>query len=193
MSLNGSEMIKRGKNDSRPWKVIIFIIQRPFKHLFGLLGSLRYLKISGWVKMRVEWGRNDGFYGGNHPTFFPPLSSFRHRSEVILKVPFFPEWLRTTFEWGMWSEWQEWKREWLWIQGCLTLLPHRLAFLFQRVWVVLASFQSFRGMTTFCRSVSFWNEMTLQREIFSFLCRSITKALSGCDFQNEMRMTEKWY
>ena len=71
MSLNDSEMIKRGKNDSRPWKVIIFIIQRPFKHLFVLLGSLRYLRISGWVKMRVEWGRNDGFLWGKSPDFFP--------------------------------------------------------------------------------------------------------------------------
>ena len=79
-------MIKRGKNDSRPWKVIIFIIQRPFKHLFMLLGSLRYLRISGWVKMRVEWGRNDGFLWGKSPDFFPTpllvLTSFGGHSKT---------------------------------------------------------------------------------------------------------------
>ena len=67
-------MIKWGKNDSKPWKVIIlinFIILSPFKQLFMLLGSLRYLRISGWIKMRVEWGRNDGFLWGKAADFCP--------------------------------------------------------------------------------------------------------------------------
>ena len=74
MSWNDPEMIKWGKNDNRPRKVIImiiFIILRPFKHLFMLLGSLRYLRISGWNKMRIEWGRNDGFLWGKAAHFCP--------------------------------------------------------------------------------------------------------------------------
>ena len=63
--------------------------------------------------MKIEWVHPlfsfGSFKRGKQPTSAPPLPSFRHRSEVILKVPFFPEWLRTTFERGMRSEWQEWE------------------------------------------------------------------------------------
>ena len=131
-----------------------------------------------------EGGRNEKsgmvFYGGNHPTFFPPLSSFWPHSEVILKLPVFSEWLRRTLERGRWSERQEWKREWLWIQGRLTFLPHRLALLSQRLMVVLTTFLSFPRRRTMLRSYSFQQETIQQWQYLSFQAHSISKSNKSC-------------
>ena len=135
---------------------------------------------------------------GNHPTFFPPLSSFWPHSEVILKLPVFPEWLRRTLERGRWSERQEWKREWLWIQGRLTFLPHRLALLSQRLMVVLTTFLSFPQRRTMLRSYSFQQETIQQWQYLSFQAHSITKANMSCSLIhtlqncNPIQMTLEW-
>lgn len=58
--------------------------------------------------------------------------------------------------------------------------------------VIPTAFLSFRRTRTSCRSVSFLNETTWQRENFSFLGRSILNIFTGLVLGNDTRMTMEW-
>ena len=137
------------------------------------------------------------FLGGNTPTFAHPPSSFRPCSGIVLKSHIVLGWFGTTLERGTRSERQERGPEGPEVTHRSTFLLNRSVLLPQTLWVVPTAFLSFPRTRTLCRSSSFWNETTLQREISSFFGRSTAKklvmSLGTKRHRNDNRTTLEWY
>ena len=137
------------------------------------------------------------FLGGNTPTFAHPPSSFRPCSGIVLKSHIVLGWFGTTLERGTRSERQERGPEGPEVTHRSTFLLNRSVLLPQTLWVVPTAFLSFPRTRTLCRSSSFWNETTLQREILSFFGRSTAKksvmSLGIKRHRNDNETTLGWY